>query len=92
MLFKHGLLWFLLDMILVLSIVFVDKLRVIADFIGIEEISNMIFLFGFLVLLFICILLTALVSEQKNKIILLTQKMGILDNKVRSIENEKDNK
>ena len=49
--FKQGLLWFLLDIILSLSIIFVDKLRVVADFIGIEKISNMIFLFGFLVIL-----------------------------------------
>lgn len=90
--FKQGLLWFLLDVILSLSIIFVDKLRVISDFIGIEKISNMIFLFGFLITFFICILLTAQVSEQKNKIILLTQKLGILDNKVRSIEDEKSNK
>ena len=90
--FKQALLWFILDVILVLSIVFVDKLRFLSDFIGIEKISNMIFLFGFLVVLFICILLTAVVSELKNKTIILTQKLGILDNKVRSLENEKDNK
>ena len=90
--FKQALLWFMLDVILTLSIVFVDKLRFLSDFIGIEKISNMIFLFGFLVVLFICILLTAVVSELKNKTIILTQKLGILDNKVRSLENEKDNK
>jgi len=90
--FKQALLWFILDVVLTLSIVFVDKLRFLSDFIGIEKISNMIFLFGFLVVLFICILLTAVVSELKNKTILLTQKLGILDNKVRSLENEKDNK
>ncbi len=90
--FKQALLWFILDVVLTLSIVFVDKLRFLSDFIGIEKISNMIFLFGFLVVLFICILLTAVVSELKNKTIILTQKLGILDNKVRSLENEKDNK
>ena len=90
--FRHGLSWVVLDIILVLSIVFVDELRFLADLIGIEKISNMIFLFGFFVLLFISITLTSLVSEQKNKIVLLTQKLGILDNKVRRIENEQDNK
>ena len=90
--FKQGLLWFILYFLLTLSIVFVDNLRFLSDFIGIEKISNMIFLFGFLVVLFICILLTAVVSDLKNKTIVLTQKLGILDNKVRSLENEKDNK
>ena len=72
--------------------IFVDYLRVIADLIGMEKVSNMIFLFGFIVLLAICIGLTTIVSEQKNKIIVLTQEMGILKNKVKGIENEKNKK
>ena len=89
-LFKHAILWSLLDIILIICIYGVKYLRVISDFIGMEKISNMIFLFGFLVLLAICIGLTSVVAEQKNKIIVLTQEMGILNNKVRKIENEKD--
>ena len=89
-LFKHAILWSLLDIILIICIYGVKYLRVISDFVGMEKISNMIFLFGFLVLLAICIGLTSVVAEQKNKIIVLTQEMGILNNKVRKIENEKD--
>ena len=89
-LFKHALLWCLLDIILLVSIFSLPFLRIIADFVGIEEISNMIFLFGFLVLLAICIGLTKVVAEQKNKIITLTQEMGILNNIVRGIKNDKD--
>ena len=88
MLFKHAILWSLLDIILLICIFTIKYLRKIADFIGMEKISNMIFLFGFLVLLAICIALTTLVAEQKNKIITLTQELGILNNKVRRIENE----
>ena len=90
--FKHALFWSFLNTILVLCVIFVDYLRNIADFIGIEKISNMIFLFGFIVLIAICIALTSIVSEQKNKIIVLTQEMGILKNKVKELENEKTNK
>lgn len=54
-----------------------------------EKISNMIFLCGFIILLAICIELTTIVAEQKNKIIILTQEVGILKNK---IEGEKDGK
>lgn len=89
-LFKHAILWSLLDIILIICIFGVKYLRIISDFVGMEKISNMIFLFGFLVLLAICIGLTSVVAEQKNKIIVLTQEMGILNNKVRKIENEKD--
>lgn len=90
-LFKHAILWSLLDIILIICIYGVKYLRVISDFIGMEKISNMIFLFGFLVLLAICIGLTSVVAEQKNKIIILTQEMGILNNKVRKIENDNKN-
>lgn len=89
-LFKHAILWSLLDIILIICIYGVKYLRIISDFIGMEKISNMIFLFGFLVLLAICIGLTSVVAEQKNKIIILTQEMGILNNKVRKMENEKN--
>ena len=88
-LFKHALLWCLLDILLLISIFCLPYLRILADFIGMEEISNMVFLFGFLVLLAICIGLTTVVAEQKSKIITLTQEMGLMNNKVRGIENEK---
>lgn len=91
-LFKHAILWNLLDIILIICIFGVDYLRIVSDFIGMEKISNMIFLFGFLVLLAICIGLTSVVAEQKNKLIILTQEMGILNNKIRKIENAKDKK
>lgn len=90
MLFKHALLWSLLDIVLLVCIFAIKYLRIIADFIGMEKISNMIFLFGFLVIIAICIELTTVVAEQKNKIIVLTQELGILNNKVRSIEDGKD--
>ena len=91
-LFKHALLWCLLDIVLLVCIFILKYLRVISDFVGIEQISNLIFLCGFIILLAICIGLTTIVAEQKNKIIVLTQEMGIINNKVRSIENAKSKK
>ena len=91
-LFKHALLWCLLDIVLLVCIFILKYLRVISDFVGIEQISNLIFLCGFIILLAICIGLTTIVAEQKNKIIVLTQEMGIINNKVRSIENENSKK
>ena len=54
--------------------------------------ESLLCLFGFIVLIAICISLTSIVSEQKNKITSLTQEMGIIKNKVKEIENEKNNK
>ena len=90
--FKHALLWILLDIILLILVFSLKYLRIISDFIGIKEVSNLIFLCGIITLLAICIGLTAIVAEQKNKIIVLTQEIGILNNKVRSIENAKSKK
>lgn len=92
LLFKHFLLWSMLDIILVLSIYGINYLRFISDFIGIEKISNMIFLFGFLVVLAICINLTSSLAEEKTKIITLTQELGIVNNKIKELENEKNRK
>ena len=91
-LFKHALLWSLLDIILLVCIFCIKYLRIISDFVGIEKISNLIFLFGFLIIIAICIGLTTIVAEQKNKIIVLTQEVAIMNNKVRSIENGKNKK
>ena len=79
-LFKHAIVWSTLDIILLISVFMVDYLRPIADFIGIEKISNMIFLAGFIVVLI------------KNKINVLTQEVGLLGNKVRGMENGKNQK
>lgn len=88
-LFKHAIMWSLLDIILIILVFSTKYLRVVADFIGIEKISNMIFLFGFLVLLAICIGLTTIVSDQRNKINILTQELAITNNKIRSINDGK---
>ena len=89
-LFKHAIMWSMLDIILIVQVFSTKYLRVIADFIGIEKISNMVFLFGFLVLLAICIGLTTIVSDQRNKINILTQEFAITNNKIRRMSDEKN--
>lgn len=89
-LFKHAIMWSMLDIILIVLVFSTKYLRVIADFIGIEKISNMVFLFGFLVLLAICIGLTTIVSDQRNKINILTQEFAITNNKIRRMSDEKN--
>lgn len=89
-LFKHFLLWSLLDIALIISIFGIGYLRIISDFIGIEKISNMIFLFGFIVIIGACIGLTTQVAEQKNKIIILSQELGITNKKIKELEDEKN--
>lgn len=91
-LFKHAIMWTILDLILLIAVFSLPLLKEMATLVGIEQVSNMIFLFGFLVLLAICISLTSIVAEQKNKIIVLTQEMGIMNNKLRGLYDNKDQK
>ena len=90
--YKNAFLWFLLILAMGISIFSLDLLRVFADFLGIEEISNLIFLIGFVVLLLICIYLTTVVSILKDRITGLTQNMGILDKRIRDLEDENNKK
>ena len=91
LIFKHAFYWTILDIILIICVFTTDYLRYVSDFIGIEKISNMIFLFGFLVVLSICIALSSIVSEQKQKISALTQEVGILKHGLRGLKNDKKN-
>ena len=90
-LFKHALLWSLLDIVLLIAVFTTDILLDFANLVGIEVLSNMVFLFGFIIVLAILIGVTTIVAEQKNKISVLTQELGILNNRVRKLENEQNN-
>lgn len=90
-LFKHALLWSLLDIVLLIAVFTTDILLDFANLVGIEVLSNMVFLFGFIIVLAILIGVTTIVAEQKNKISVLTQELGILNNRVRELENEQNN-
>ncbi len=90
-LFKHALLWSLLDIVLLIAVFTTDILLDFANLVGIEVLSNMVFLFGFIIVLAILIGVTTIVAEQKNKINVLTQELGILNNRVRELENEQNN-
>ena len=91
-LFKHAILWSLLDILLLIAVFTTDILLDFANLVGIEVLSNMVFLFGFIIVLAILIGVTTIVAEQKNKINILTQELGILNNKVRKLEDEQNNK
>jgi len=64
-------------------------LKKISDFVGIQEVSNMIFLFGFLVLLVISFILTTTVSKQKMTLVTLTQELALTNKRIKEIENDK---
>ena len=67
-------------------------LKIVSDFVGIQEVSNMIFLFGFLVLLVISFSLTTTVSKQKMSIVKLTQELALTNKRIEELKHEKSTK
>ncbi len=75
---KYALLWLVFCIAMVIAILIPDVLKIICDFIGINTVSNFIFLIGFGILLFITFVLTEIVSTQKAKITALAQEIAIM--------------
>ncbi len=75
---SYSLMWFsyIILMLFVLALPYFTQK--ISHFLGFEVTSNMIFFFGFMLLLFIAFLLTRIISKQKMQITSLTQEVAIL--------------
>ncbi len=91
-LLKHALLWSLLTILVMIATLTTKYLKVLSDFVGIEEVSNMIFLFGFLVLLVITFLLTTTVSKQKIAISILTQEVALSNKRIEELTHDQHSK
>ena len=75
---QYSLMWFsycILMLIVLISTPILDK---VTSFLWFEVTSNMVFFFGFIILLVISFTLTKFLSLQKEKITTLTQEVGIL--------------
>lgn len=91
-LLKHAIFWSFLTIAVMIATLTTKYLKVVSDFIGIQEVSNMIFLFGFLVLLVIAFSLTTTVSKQKMSIVSLTQELALTNKRIEELKNEKYSK
>ena len=75
---KYSLLWLFAICLMLIMVLFPKILRNICNLLGIELVSNLVFLLGFLILLVITFALTIIVSEQKRKIVLLVQEIALI--------------
>lgn len=75
---KNALIWVVADILVILCTLFIKPLLIVANFIGIKTVSNMLFFIGFVFLLILCFKQSTQLSEQNKKIITLTQELGIL--------------
>lgn len=79
---NYSLLWLFAAVVMLFCIFSEGLLEKFATLLGIEKVSNMMFLFGFAVLIVITVSLTVIVSVQNKKITTLIQEMGILKKEI----------
>ena len=91
-LLKHAIFWSFLTIAVMIATLTTKYLKIVSDFVGIQEVSNMIFLFGFLVLLVISFSLTTTVSKQKMSIVKLTQELALTNKRIEELKHEKSTK
>ncbi len=81
MVVNYALLWIVFGISMTIAVLIPNILELICNAIGIETVSNFIFLLGFGLLLIIVFVLTEIVSNQKIKITTLAQEVAILKHK-----------
>ena len=95
MLVSHSILWNILIISIMIASVTKSELKEIATFIGIAEVSNLIFFLGFLILLVLNLLLTVNLSKQKSTTIALVQELALTNKRLEELNgtnNKKSNK
>ena len=84
---KFALLWFFISIVLLFVGLIPEVIVKIATLFGFKTMSNMLIGILIVMLVFISMSLTIIVSGQKYRITLLTQELSMLKEKVEKIEN-----
>lgn len=85
---KYALTWIIADVAVLLIVLIPGLLDMIAKFLGIYSVMNMIFFFGFCFLLIIAFILTLSMSRNSNRIRVLTQKIALYENELAKKEEK----
>lgn len=75
---KYAILWLITLIIAFIALIIPNFLENISKGLGFELESNMVLCLFIVILLFITIALTVMITDQKKRIILLTQEIGII--------------
>ena len=92
MLVSHSILWNILIISIMIASVTTSELKEIATFIGIAEVSNLIFFIGFLILLVLNLLLTVNLSKQKSTTITLVQELALTNKRLEELNGTSNKK
>lgn len=87
---KYTLLWLLAGAVMGLLIIFPEMLVRIIHIFGISDNMNGLFIICIGFMLMILMALTSIASRQNMKIRLLVQEIGILDKRIREMEQQKE--
>ena len=92
MLVGHAIVWYILVISIMIASLSTSELKQLATFIGIEEVSNLIFFCGFIILLVLNLILTINISKQKSTIIALVQELALTNKRLEDINDSTDKK
>lgn len=88
---KYTLLWLLSGAVMGILVIFPELLTYIIHIFGIEDNMNGLFIMCIAFMLMIMMALTSIASRQNMKIRSLVQEIGILDKRIRELEEEQGN-
>jgi len=86
--FQYSLIWFVAGVALLICVLFPNLLIAISHIIGVEVASNFVFLVEGVFVLVILISLTLIVSKQRKQIVRLTQRMALMEKRLRELEEK----
>lgn len=86
---KYSLSWLVVSVFVIILALLPDTIGKIANVFGIADPMNMIFFFGFIFVLIIVLSLTVALSIAANSVKRLNQKIGMLDKRIRELEDKK---
>lgn len=85
---KYSLIWLLSAVVLIIFVIFPQIVAAAAGAIGIDAPVNLIYIVAGLFMIMIIMSLTVIVSGLKNKIKILSQKQGLIEKRLRELENK----
>ena len=87
---KYTLAWFFLILVLVIIDIFPGIMVALSSLLGIGTPSNMLFLFGFILLLVIIYTLTAAISKLSDNVRAMAQKIALLEKELDEYKKDTD--
>ena len=88
---KYSILWLIFSILVIILALCTKVLDKISSFLGIFYAPALLFLFGFIFVIFYIIHLSTVVTKQNKSIIRLTQEIAILKNIINKNDNDNDN-